>query len=491
MHYDSIIIGAGLSGLTCALLLGRKGKRVLVLEQNAHPAPLVRGFYRNGLYFDSGFHYAGGLGEDGPLRLFFRHLGLEGKLELFPFAKDGFDGLRFTVTGEEFFLPVGLANIEAFLSARFPQARKRISVFLQEVFAKWRNFPYLDLDVDLADFGIAAVHGMSLHERLQEFEPWPQLQGILSMHSLLYGLPPESVSVSFNAMVAGSYYDSVHGICGGGRSLINAFQELLAAAGVEILCNQDVAHILAESRGVSGVRLTSGKEFSAREVVATVSPGLLPRLLPPGIFRPAYSKRLKNLRQTSSAYIGFFQSRGTSEFLRGRNLFSQPCPGIFNGAADQVLEKRSFFIAGTDQGRGRGAHGVVFIVPASYDEVSCWQEPGSDRPAGYIAWKREIGARMQTMLKKSCPEIPEPELVELGTPLTFCRYSRASEGAIYGTGHWLGQYNPHPATRLPGLFLSGQAVTAPGLLGVMTAAYLTCGSILGHEHLRGELRTCR
>ncbi|MBN2427417.1 MAG: NAD(P)/FAD-dependent oxidoreductase [Deltaproteobacteria bacterium] len=491
MSYDSIIIGAGLSGLTCALLLGRSGRKVLVLEQNAHVAPLVRGFNRNGLYFDSGFHYAGGLGDDGPLDLFFRHLGLAGKLNLFPFAQDGFDGLRLSATGQDFFLPVGLANIETVLSDRFPQAREKISAFLLEVSSRWRNFPYLDLDVDLADFGIKVVHGMSLQERLREFEPWPQLQGILSMHSLLYGLPPESVSVSFNAVVAGSYYHSAHGIVGGGRSLINAFQDLLAEADVEILCNKDVAGVLTGNHGVSGVRLTSGEEFPAGEVVATLNPGLLPQLFPPGTFRPAYSKRLINLRQTSSAYIGFFRTRGTSEFLRGRNLFIQSHPGIFNGSADQALEERSFYVTGADQGSSGGINGVVCIVPARYDEVSCWQAPGPGRPEGYIAWKKEIGERLLTMLKKSCPEISEPELVELGTPLTFCRYSRANEGAVYGTGHWLGQYNPHPATRLPGLFLSGQAVTAPGLLGAITAAYLTCGSILGHEHLRGELRTCR
>ena len=80
MQYDSVLIGAGLSGLTAALLLARSGRRVLVLEQSPQPAPVVRGFSRAGHYFDSGFHYAGGLGEGGAFRPHFRHLGLEQKL---------------------------------------------------------------------------------------------------------------------------------------------------------------------------------------------------------------------------------------------------------------------------------------------------------------------------------------------------------------------------------------------------------------------------
>jgi predicted Rossmann fold flavoprotein len=40
-HYDSIIIGAGAAGLYCALHAGRRGKRVLVLEQNAEPGAKI------------------------------------------------------------------------------------------------------------------------------------------------------------------------------------------------------------------------------------------------------------------------------------------------------------------------------------------------------------------------------------------------------------------------------------------------------------------
>lgn len=124
MQYDSLIIGSGLSGLTCALLLARTGRRVLVLEQHSQPAPVVSGFSRAGIQFDSGFHYVGGLGEGGGFRPLFRHLGLEEKLELFPFAEQHFDRLRISVSGETFSLPVGFGMIKAELGKRFPGAKK-------------------------------------------------------------------------------------------------------------------------------------------------------------------------------------------------------------------------------------------------------------------------------------------------------------------------------------------------------------------------------
>lgn len=491
MRYDAIIIGSGLSGLTCALLLARAGRKVLVLEQHVRPAPVVSGFRRGGQYFDSGFHYAGGLGAGGPLQRFFRHLGLADKLQLFPYDAQGFDYLRFAASGETVPLPVGFERIRAALSERFPPATDEIAAYLAEIERKWCNFPYLDLDAELADFGIEAVHGASLGERLADLAAWPQLQSLFSMHSLLYGLPATDVSLTYHAQITGSYYHSVHGIVGGGEKLVEALLELVRAAGGEIRCQCEVNGILAAAGAVAGVQLADGAELAASQVIATLNPTLLPPLLPAGVLRPAYLKRLNNLRQTCSAYIVFARSAGSLEFLRGRNLFVQPQPGLFQASAEQPLEQRAFYLTAADQGREGPLTGVIGIVPAQFAEVAEWMTAHGARTADYRDWKAQQSERLLQLFNRHCPELTRLEAVEVATPLTLRDYARAPQGAIYGVGHWLGQYNPQPATRLPGLFLSGQAVTAPGLLGTVVSSYLTCGTILGHERLRGELKACR
>ena len=226
-------------------------------------------------------------------------------------------------------------------------------------------------------------------------------------------------------------------------------------------------------------------------MIATLNPALLPGLLPKGALRPVYLKRLKSLRQTPSAYIVYAKSRSSLEFLRGSNLFVQPEAGIFSYAATQPLEQRPFYLAAADQGTTAEIHGLIGIVPASYAEVAEWASAENRRSDSYRAHKQKVGERLLKRFAENCPELADLELVELATPLTLHDYSLAPEGAVYGVGHFLEQYNPYPLTRLPGLFLSGQAIAAPGLLGAVISGYLTCGSILGHEHLRGEIRACR
>ena len=72
--YDHVVIGSGVGGLTTALILGKFGKKVALLEQHSNTAPLIRRFKRNNFWCDPGFHYTGGLQESGPLSILFRYL---------------------------------------------------------------------------------------------------------------------------------------------------------------------------------------------------------------------------------------------------------------------------------------------------------------------------------------------------------------------------------------------------------------------------------
>jgi all-trans-retinol 13,14-reductase len=59
-HWDVIVIGSGIGGLSAAALLAKEGKKVLVLEQHDIAGGNLHTFTEKGYEFDTGLHYVGG-----------------------------------------------------------------------------------------------------------------------------------------------------------------------------------------------------------------------------------------------------------------------------------------------------------------------------------------------------------------------------------------------------------------------------------------------
>ena len=64
-HYDVIIIGSGIGGLTCGALMSKHGRNVLILEQHSKPGGYVTSYARQGFLFDV-VHVIGGLKKGAP-----------------------------------------------------------------------------------------------------------------------------------------------------------------------------------------------------------------------------------------------------------------------------------------------------------------------------------------------------------------------------------------------------------------------------------------
>ncbi len=77
-HHDALIIGSGISGLTSAALLSKKGKSVLVLEASSRPGGYMHSFRRFGELFDTGAHYVGSMCPGQPFHTLLNYLGVFG-----------------------------------------------------------------------------------------------------------------------------------------------------------------------------------------------------------------------------------------------------------------------------------------------------------------------------------------------------------------------------------------------------------------------------
>ncbi|MDR1686255.1 MAG: FAD-dependent oxidoreductase [Desulfovibrio sp.] len=349
-----IVVGAGLSGMTAALLLARRGRAVTLVEKKAAVGPTLRGFSRKGVHFDTGLHYAGGLSPGGPLLRYFSLLGLN-DLPLAEFNPQGFDRIRFPDAGREITLPVGCDALTDALCSEFPADVAFIRRYLRELKNAFYASPLLRSDENRpfrtdaglqdvffpastdkarADRGFhAGFRNESLDTVLRKGTGNDLLRAVLSIHSLLYGVSPEEIPFLQHARVAGSYLEGVKTVRGGGKRLVETLEKRLTEAGVDILRGTAAKgfHLSPDNR-INGLELEDGRLLPADDAIFTAHPALLPALLPPGAVKPAFVRRLLSLEDTVSSFTLFCASEVPVPALAGNNLFicfrEGPAPGF-------------------------------------------------------------------------------------------------------------------------------------------------------------------
>jgi all-trans-retinol 13,14-reductase len=494
MRHDFVVIGAGAAGVASAITLAQNGYRVALVEKAAHTAPVLRGFSRGGVQFDTGFHYTGGLAAGGPLDVFLRYLGVADRLSTFAFAEEAFDLFRCESRQFEFHFPVGYRRIEESLCSAFPGEAAAIGSYLAQVRSACAELPYVNLDAEIDDgSALKRVIGATLRETLDALTGNELLKSLLSMHCLLYGVSSGEVSFVQHAAIVGNYYRSVHGIRGGGLSLARAFDARLAELGVEVLCGSEATGLeVAAGGALSAVRLADGERLACRGAVATLHPRLLLELAPPGTFRPAYRKRLGLLEETVSAFLCFAANENPLPSLSGANRFFLPDPASVHDLGRRPPGESPLYLSAAYRGVESEPGGFIGISPADFAETAAWEgSRRGARPEEYRRFKERCLERMQGQIERCYPELAAgARYLEGATPLTLRDYCGSPAGGLYGVKHRVGQYNPSPVTRLPGLFLAGQAVVAPGVMGAVLSGLLACGSVLGHDLMRKELKAC-
>lgn len=492
MKYDVAVIGGGVSGLSSSLILAGCGLSVALIEKSKVPAQMVRGFRRCGLRFDTGFHYAGGLGDGEPFDLLLRYLGLADRLTKEAFDPEGFDKVRFRQPEFEFHFPCGLERLRERLIEAFPRERSAIEKYLVEVERVAASFPFMNLEMGFEPPGL--FQGPTLQELLDKLTSDRLLKGVLSAHSLLYGVSPKEVPFALHAVVVAPYYRSAHGLRGGGESLAEAFEAETSRRGVDLFRGEGAAAIELGTDGrPNGVRLSGGRTVACGSCVATVHPRTLLGLLPQGAFRPAYRKRLAALEETPSAFLLYGGASSSLKGLNGSNLFLLPSPEAPSLLEDGAENGPLYVTAAHSASENAEGNGFMAISPVSGRLTDCWADSRrGERPREYTDFKEAMARDLRERMESFSPELRgKIAWCEGATPLTLRDYGHSPEGSLYGVKHRVEQVNPQPLTRIPGLLLAGQATAAPGILGAMISAFQTCGHLVGHERIRSEVRACR
>ena len=478
-----VVTGSGITGLTAALLLARQGHDVTVVEAGARVAPLLRGFCREGLYFDTGFHCGGGLHAGGVLRRWLRALGVEKHLqqvttrraEVFHFAD-----------GQVFRLPAGHDAVTEAVERQFSGSGQAMSTFLRLMDAELGHSPYLNPAVRAEPaFALGSAGSVAQYAASVGFPP--HLRAMLGTRCLLYGVRPEESSLEEYSLVAGPYFQSSGSWQGGGLALVEALQACLNEHGVTIRCNAAVTGIDADkAQGVRGVALSDGSRLDCERCFFTGHPAQLEGLIPQGLVRPAYLHRISELPETRPAMLLFGETRDCLDENESIYLLPQPsAQELFPGV--ESAQPSVYLFCDRPQADGRKAVMAVALM----DDKGLPAGNPHPRPSSYAEWKRETTARLQAYIEQRLPQLAGRwRILDAASPLTMRHWVYGATGSLYGVQHHLGAMPMLPVTRLPGLFLAGQNILLPGVLGGMVSAALAVGFSFGHDNVLKEFREC-
>lgn len=482
MRYDVLVIGAGVSGMTSALLLADQGFSVGIVEASDRIAPTIRGFQREGFYFDTGFHYTGLLGKEELLGVLLHRLGVWDSIVGIPVQSGEGDRVQFADPAFSLQFHQGWESNKAMLQDAFPEERLGIEEYFQIAQTLWSRVPWAVLRGELGPFEQFSEDGSQdllhfLRSRIQN----PRLIAVLCSQGLLYGMPSEGTSLFYHVMVAGSYYGQVYQIAGGGSALAEAYEAALQRAGVRILTGCSVTAITTSDDGkVTGVKLNKGEDrIEVDTCLFSGDPRLLLDLLPESFLGSIYRRRLHGLQDTMSAFILFGVLPKARASLNGNLILLEDiAPGI--GCMHTPLHKRP--IVALQSRIVDGPSGVSVICPMSFGEIAEW-EPAycRKRSRSYSEWKKETADALCARLECRGGSMFEGfRTLDTATPLTLRRYCGSVAGALYGTQHRACDLPLLPRTRVPGLYLTGQGVLATGVLGAVMSGYVSSNAILSH-----------
>lgn len=474
----TVIIGAGIGGLTSAALLSARDVPVMVLEKQATPGGKVRQLEVDQSPIDAGptvftmrpvidaiFDSAGASTEDyltlTPADTLARHAwNMAGHLDLFSDHEKSVDAIG------DF---AGAKAANGFRS--FSQEARKIFNILERPFLQDSKTypPGLMWRIGLWRTGalLAIRPYESLWKVLGEHFEDPRLRQLFGRYTTYCGSSPFKTPATL-MLIAHVESQGVWKIQGGMNALASALEAVARKNGASFRYGAKVDEICVARGKVSGVRLESGEKIITQSVICNADPSALGA----GVFGPQVRKAASIVpprNRSLSAMVWLAKSKAEGFALDHHNVFfSGDYPGEFADIkSGRVPSAPTVYVCALDHNGGdapqpdrRQRFQIIVNAPANGDTHS------------YSAQEKDqCTSKMLSRLSACGLELETPLEHRLITPNDFSQLFPATGGALYGRAShgWAASFlRPGCRTKIRGLYCAGGA-THPGA-GVPMAA---------------------
>jgi phytoene dehydrogenase-like protein len=460
--YDTIIIGAGLSGLAAGIRLAYYEQRVCILERH-YTIGGLNSFYRlRGRDYDVGLHavtnYAAKGAKKGPLVRILRQLRLS--WEDFSLAPQlgsliAFPGVRLAFNND-------IRLLESQVAAAFPRQKDNFQTLLSQI------LDYDDLNQDVFELSARQVLGNTITD--------PLLVEMLLCPVMWYGNAREEDMDwgQFCIMFRALYLEGMGRPHAGIRLILKNLVRKFRSLGGELKLRSGVSRIRTDDDRAVGVVLENGQELTARNVLS--SAGMVETLKLCDSHGEAIPVRAGQLSFVESLSVLDRQPNavGCNETIvffndSGKFHWQKPESDLCDARTGVICSPNNFAYA---PGEGALADNLIRITALA--NFARWRSlPEEDYRLEKLRWYDRLAASAVRFVPDFRSRVIDTDMF---TPTTIRRYTGHENGAIYGAP----RKQLDGTTGVKNLYVCG---TDQGYLGIVGA--LVSGVSMANRHCLG------
>ena len=481
--WDTIIIGAGVGGLTAAAHLVKAGLRVLVLERNPHPGGTAYVYHRNGFTFPMG---PLGFSQPNLVR----------------------DSLKDLQVGDAFKLSRVHYRIRAFgldipLSLPFPEMVKELRGLFPTDAQGLEHFFRSIEEMILNPHQRSAISASEYLKGLIKDWRLRRILGSIGTRESYSGLP--LLAAMWNLMCEEGIWYPIDGMKSFCERLVKAVKRNFnhqqdgkskrENGGVgEIRLNKEVAKIRVKSGRVLGVTFKDGTQIDSDSVISNADyKNTFLRLIGPEMVPREWYEAVSTAKQTGSVFqvclgidarkVDLSAFKEASRIIYRRDPKNSKEETLQWDAAEidpEALARQEIEVSlwDGDEKISSPEEKAVFVirVEAEHSHFTRYRSVSNRRISEYQEYKMRLGRALTHEIESLIPDLEKSIwVIDVATPLTFEDQGGRSEGAVAG---WSWDYEdlrddkPKELIRTPikGLYMVGyQAFSALFMGGVPTA----------------------
>jgi all-trans-retinol 13,14-reductase len=521
MKYDYIIIGSGVSGLTCASALSQMNKKVLLLEKNEETGGCMknlvweengtqRGNWTLGMQFTLAY-------DKNSIYNKLLQIFTDDKCEFSP-VDTKYQKIKFSKWGGkpgastppptpyfDYTILADGAKMRDQLIKDFPEEKRAIKRYYRNMNAISRFAPILALPkylpIWLASFLypiILAIFFPVMSIRLRKFSKITlqdvvenrykikdeKLRLIIYSYWHLEGMAVKTVPFLFYVVATKMLEKGVYIPNGGAVSIRNAFLETIEKNGVETRVNTEVKNIIIEKNVAKGIKLKDDTIIEAQKIISTAGvPETIGRLINKNDWNKkvtqimSEAEKMKEYRsglvlrvglKGDISKLGFTKSTLKTQIGESSEMLGNPTkedwlPQDISYSFLSVIDQT------VDSSKGYNTVDVICFSPYHYFEHLELNSPE------YEKIEKRITEILIDSFNKEFPGVKElVAFTHLTSPLTVKNSTSHSKGNIDGLNMTKsGNMNIQPHTGIKNLYFSGMDMFSQGITtfdGILTVA---------------------